>query len=294
MLDADALGERLLSGQEPEFVELLETLGEAVTIRDTRNTLVYANRAAIRYLGFTSLAELQQEPLDHMMDQYIVTDADGAPLAMSDIPSVRLLQGEREADPLLLRTVHRATGEVRWDLLKAAVLRSPAGTPTLTVMVIEDVTAVKTAEEHMRLLSESSRILSSSLDLDQTLRNVAEAAVPGLADWCVVDLLDSDGRREDVANAHRDPAQLALVAELRQFATGTPEPDSTLGRVIRTGQAALRGQVRGRAPGDTGSATARTAAGPEPSLGDDRAHPHSRGYRGRDVLRHVGPAPAPG
>jgi PAS domain S-box-containing protein len=243
VLDTAALGERLLSGQEPEFVELLETLGEAVTIRDNSNTLVYANRAALRHLGFESLAELQREPLDGIMDQYIVTDELGEPLVMADIPSVRLLQGE-EAEPLLLRTVHRVTGESKWDLLKAAALRNPAGQPTLTVMVIEDVTAVKAAEEHMRLLSESSRILASSLDLEQTLRNVAEAAVPGLADWCVVDLLDSDGQREHVASAHRDPARLALVAELREFSAGPPAPDSTLGRVMRTGAAELFPEVR--------------------------------------------------
>ncbi len=82
--------------------------------------------------------------------------------------------------------------------------------------VIEDVTAVKTAEVHMRVLAESGRVLASSLDSKQTLRNVAEAAVPGLADWCMVDLLDDAGQRARVASAHRDPAQRDLVARLRR------------------------------------------------------------------------------
>jgi PAS domain S-box-containing protein len=237
-IDAAALGERLLGGQEPEFLELLDTLGEAVTIRDSGDTLVYANRAAIRYLGFDSLDELKQASLSRIMAQYQVTDETGEPLSMADIPSVRLLEG-KDAEPLLLRTVHRETGQSRWQLLKAAALSSATGTPTLTVMIIEDVTAVKTAEVHMRMLSECSRILASSLDLRQTLRNVARATVPGLADWCVIDLLDDEGCRELIATAHREPSKDGFVVELRGADPLPPASASSVGRVLRTRRAEL-------------------------------------------------------
>ena len=59
---------------------------------------------------------------------------------MDDIPSVRLLAGE-PAEPLLLRTVHGATGEVKWDLLKATGAARRAGEPIAAVTIIEDVTA---------------------------------------------------------------------------------------------------------------------------------------------------------
>ena len=57
--------------------------------------------------------------------------------------------------------------------------------------VIEDVTALKNAELRTRVLAESGRILASSLDYQETLRNVANIAVPALADWCAVDLVDA-------------------------------------------------------------------------------------------------------
>ena len=48
-------------------------------------------------------------------------------------------------------------------------------------------------------------MLASSLDYEQTLRGVAELAVPGLADWCAVDMPADDGELEPVALAHVDP-----------------------------------------------------------------------------------------
>ncbi|MDQ6836334.1 MAG: SpoIIE family protein phosphatase [Actinomycetota bacterium] len=233
-----ALTARLFSGHESEVVELLDTLGEAITIRDETDTLVYANRAALRHLGFESLAELQEQSLPALMDEYVVHDEHGRRLSIEDIPSVRLLHGETP-EPLLIHSVHRATGEARWELLKAAVLRDTRGQPSIAVTVIEDLTAVKTAEVHMRLLSESGRIFASSLDPEQTLRNVAEVAVPDLADWCIVDLLDPQGRPHHVASAHRDPERRTLVEALRQADRDELDGDSIVGQVISTGDARL-------------------------------------------------------
>lgn len=199
---------------------------------------MYANRAALRYLGFATLAELREQGLRSVMDEYLVHDEHGRRLTMADIPSVRVLQGQR-AEPLLLQSVHRATGETRWELLKTAALRDSEGRPTVALTVIEDVTALKTAEVRMRVLSESGRILASSLDSKQTLRNVAQVAVPGLADWCLVDLLDTAGQRAHVASAHRDPAQREAVARLRRRESDAIDPESTVGRVIATGEAEL-------------------------------------------------------
>ncbi len=220
------------------MAELLETLGEAITIRDPNDTLVYANRAALGHLGFDTLEELKARSLDSIMADYIVTDEDGEPLAMSDVPSVRLLRGQT-AEPLLMRTVDRRSGEVRWDLLKTAGLTGRDGKLSAAVTVIEDITAVKTAEVHLRILSEAGRVLTSMVDLDQTLQSVAELAVPELADWCTVDLVDDDLARDHVAIAHADPARRALVAEVNEFRAPRLSPDSTLGGVFRTGSSVL-------------------------------------------------------
>jgi PAS domain S-box-containing protein len=66
------------------------------------------------------------------------------------------------------------------------------------------------------LLTEAGRLLASSLDLDDTLRNIARLAVPELADWAAVDVLQPDGTLRQLSSGHPDPAADALLLELRE------------------------------------------------------------------------------
>jgi PAS domain S-box-containing protein len=88
-------------------------------------------------------------------------------------------------------------------------------------------------------MAEAGRILGASLDTGATLRQVAELIVPGIADWCAIDLLDADERLSTLVIAHRDPDKAALVEELRE--SFPPRPDAPVGAyaVARTGQAMI-------------------------------------------------------
>jgi PAS domain S-box-containing protein len=234
--------ESVLGAREPGFAEILDVLGEAVTIRDRDDRIIYANRAALHQMGFSSLADMQARPVSSIMGDYIVRAEDGRELTMDDIPSVRLLRGE-SAEPLLIRTVHRVSGELHWNVLKATAMRDATGMVTATVMIIEDVTAVKTAELRSHFLSETSQVLGSSLDYEQTLRSVAWAAVPRLADWCGVDLVDERGVRERVVAAHPDPAKLLLAERLHGYEPAELDLDQGLGKVVRTGEPLLYNDI---------------------------------------------------
>jgi PAS domain S-box-containing protein len=229
---------RALHGSERRFEAIVGSLVDAVTIRDREHRFLYANRAAIAHLGFDSWEALRDTPPAEIMKDYMVWNEEGQPIAMEDIPSVRILRGE-PAEPLLIRTVHRETGVERWNLLKAAPLLDEAGEVEATIMIIEEVTERRRAELRAAFLAQASAALASSLDYEQTLRNVAQLAVPDVADWCAVDLLDEDGDRNTVAVAHADPARLSLAEALRNHMPDRLDPERGLGRVLRTGQALL-------------------------------------------------------
>ncbi|MGB0095787.1 MAG: SpoIIE family protein phosphatase [Solirubrobacteraceae bacterium] len=235
---SESLGDRLLRGDPSIFTELLEILDEAVTIRDASGQIVYANRTALAHLGFESREQLQARSSRSIMDDYIVEDEHGKPLSIEDVPSVRLMYG-RSAAPLLMRAVHRATGELHWNLLRATPLRNDDGDFIGAITVIEDVTAVKQAEVRTRVLAESGAMLASSLDYQQTLHHVANVAVPALADWCAVDLVDAENQRERLVTAHRDPAKRSLAARLRDFEPDKLEDGRALAQVVRSGVSVL-------------------------------------------------------
>jgi PAS domain S-box-containing protein len=230
--------EAQLRGREPGFGEILDALAEAVTIRDPHHHILYANRAAFESMGFASLADMQRHPPQSIFDDYLVHDENGEELTMDRIPSVRLLAGE-PAEPLVMRTINRATGVLRWQLLKAAALHGEDGQPVAAVTIIEDVTRERTAELHDRFLARATETLMSSLDYEETLRNVAWLAVPEIADWCAVELVDDRGERQRVAVAHRNPDKLDLAERLRAYEPEELNPDRGVGRILRTGRSEL-------------------------------------------------------
>jgi PAS domain S-box-containing protein len=96
---------------------------------------------------------------------------------------------------------------------------------------------LSTQREQRRLafLAEASSILASSLDYETTLQRVAHLAVPHIADWCTVHVLEN-GVPSRLVVAHADPAMLDMA---QRYAGRYPEelrPDRGLGRVFATGE----------------------------------------------------------
>ncbi|MDQ6778866.1 MAG: PAS domain S-box protein [Actinomycetota bacterium] len=233
---------RALRRSERRVEAIVGSLSDAITIRDRQQRFLYANPAAVAHLGFESWEQLRDTAPDTIMSDFLVWGEDGREIRMEDIPSVRILRGE-DAEPLLIRTVNRETGVQRWNLLKAAPLVGEDGEVEATITIIEDVTEQKRAEQRGAFLAEASEVLASSLDYEQTLRNVAQLAVPEVADWCAVDLVDENGDRIKVAVAHVDPERLSLAEELRAYEPERLDPNQGLGYVFRTGESLLYPEI---------------------------------------------------
>jgi PAS domain S-box-containing protein len=142
----------------------------------------------------------------------------------------------------------------------AEVSLSPLSTAegTLVTAVVRDVTERRRLEEERAervraesaraqaedtgrrasFLAEASRVLSASLDYEATLRSVARVAIPYLADWVLVDVLESDVQLRRLAAAHADPLVERRLASAVPFvlagAGGGP-----LGRVVERGEPTL-------------------------------------------------------
>jgi PAS domain S-box-containing protein len=220
---------------------ILHALAEAVTVHDEAGQMVYANDAAARLLGAASVEEVLAARAGELAARFIITKEDGSPVGLEDLPGRRLLDGE-EAPALLTRSVHRATGRVHWLLTKATLLDDKAEGP-LAVNIIEDVTEARTADQRQRFLADAGALLATSLDYGETLERVAQLAVPALADWCGVDVVDEAGRLRRVGLAHRDPAKLALGHEFSRRYPPRTEGDSGMAAVLRRGTAELYPEV---------------------------------------------------
>ncbi|HUF49743.1 MAG TPA: ATP-binding protein [Longimicrobiales bacterium] len=92
------------------------------------------------------------------------------------------------------------------------------------------------AERRLAFLADASGRLAASLDYVATLSNVAHAAVPEIADWCMVHLLDDNGIPRLVTVVHSD-SELAATRRALELKY-PPAYDAAHGfaSVFRTGQ----------------------------------------------------------
>jgi PAS domain S-box-containing protein len=220
----------------------LGSLAQAITVQDADGRLVYANQAAAETLGFASAAELLATPNREIVEQFESFNEDGTPLRVDQFPGRRVLAGETP-EPLLIRAIHRASGEERWRLTRATPVLDPAGRPRLAVNVMEDVTEVKRAELAQRFLARAAEAFASSMDYEETLSRLAAMAVPELADWCTVSIPDDAGVLRGVAVAARDPEQARVAREFDERHPARLSDPGGAAQVIRDGSAQLINEI---------------------------------------------------
>lgn len=224
----DALGHRRVE-------VILESVDAAITVRDTKGRMVYANQAAADLLRFRDIEALKSSPPGAIMDTFDVYSEAGDPVELDELPGSRLLRGELNPAPITVRNVVKATGEERWLLQKARAVTDDKGRVVLSVSLIEDITATKRNEIAQRLLARTARQAAETSQLSRVFQAIVEEAVPGLADWAGVDILDEAGRIVTAAIAHRDPEKVRLGWRLRtRWPVDAAEPTG-IANVIRTG-----------------------------------------------------------
>jgi serine phosphatase RsbU (regulator of sigma subunit) len=215
----------------------LDNLADSVTIHDSRGKLLYVNEATAALMGGQTREEILAAEPGAWRSQVDMYDEQGRPLDIETLPGRQVFKCKCPTE-LLVRSVD-ATGESRWIRIKAAPLFDDDGNVEAAVNVSENVTDVKEAELAQRLLADASAALAASLDYEQTLKQVAQLAVPELADWCGVDLLSPAGTIDQVAIAHVDPDKVALGQELRERYPTSPDDEGGTAEVLRTGEMQL-------------------------------------------------------
>ena len=87
----------------------------------------------------------------------------------------------------------------------------------------------------LAFLAEASELLASSLEYEDTLQRVARLAVPRIADWCTVHVVEEDGPIR-LAMAHADPAMMEFAREYQARYPEKLRDDRGLGKALHTGE----------------------------------------------------------
>jgi len=211
---------------------LLDTVEQAVVATDVAGTIIYWNRFAETLYGWPATDVLGRNVLD--VTPTPTTHAQAAAIL------ARLRAGESWSGEV---EVQRRDGTTFPALMTNAPVSDAARKVVAIVGVSFDITERKRGEEASRFLSEASAVLASSLDDVTVLQQLAQLAVPRLADWCAVDMIEADGAFRRLAVAHVDPAKVELAWELERRYGFDPNLPEGAARVLRSGQSVLYPEI---------------------------------------------------
>ncbi len=227
-------------GSEPTndnfCANLVASFTEAIVGTDLSGTITTWNLAAEALFGY-SAKETVGCPIDLIIPE---NRADEMRDAMDRI-------GRREACSPFDTTLLARDGGTPPVSISVSPVFDNAHNLVGAASLIRDQGPRSKAVSAQRFLAEAGKILSSSLDFEATLANIARLAVPELADWVALDVLLPNGEVDRQAVVHRDPAKAHLAVELRAKYPVKMDADSGIGFVMRTGTAELYSRMTNEA-----------------------------------------------
>ncbi len=210
---------------EKRYKTIAEAMPVIVWSTDSEGTVNYLNE---RWVEFTGVS--REESYTMTLERFIHPE-DSATIAPQWERAARA-GFEFEAE---LRLRNKAGG-FEWFLARAVAVRDDEGKLIQWIGTSTPLNEQRRSRENLRLLAESSEILASSLDYETTLRSVANLAVPRLADWCTVDMVNETGKVDRLAVANVDPEKVKWSYELQKKYPADWDAPTGVPNVIRTGK----------------------------------------------------------
>ncbi|HET8672307.1 MAG TPA: SpoIIE family protein phosphatase, partial [Thermoleophilaceae bacterium] len=204
----------------------------AILSKDLDCVVTTWNRGAEQLYGYT-----RDEAIGMPIGRIVPEHRKGEQVEILD----RVLTGELVASFETQRV--RKDGTQIEVSITVSPLRDASGEIIGASVIAHDVSKQKRTERRITFLSEAQRLLSSSLDYELTLKNVARLVVPHIADWCAIDIVAANGELKRLALAHVDPAKERLVAEIEERYPSEPDPDSGPLKALRTRTSELMREI---------------------------------------------------
>lgn len=188
---------------------ILDTAVDGIITIDTRGTILDTNPATTRLFGHAP-EEMRGRNVRMLMPEPYASEHDGYLERYQRTHVPHIIGSGREVRGL------RKDGSVFPMDLAVSETRLPDGTVSYTG-IVRDISARKRAEDARNFLLEAGQRLSEALDLESTLRTLADLAVAHLGDYCFVDVVRADGQLDRVVRSARDPALRPVLERAMKY-----------------------------------------------------------------------------
>ncbi len=196
--------------QREWFLVTLESIGDAVIATDITGRIVYMNEVAQNITGWKR-REAQGKKLAKIFN--IINEQTRTSI---ENPVDKVLEDGKMV--VLAKHTLLITKQGNYVPVddSAAPIRDRDNQIVGVIMVFRDVTEKKKQDAANDFMTEASKLLSSSLDYETSLKSIAQSAVPQIADWCMIHLLDEKGVAQMVTITHTDSKKIRWVKKLQK------------------------------------------------------------------------------
>jgi signal transduction histidine kinase len=233
------LAEPALYENEVQFRRLLEKLPAGAYTCDAEGLITYFNQQAVQLWGRTPKL---RDPVDRFCGSFKLFSTDGTPLGHDQCWMALALKMDTDYNGHEI-IVERPDGQRLTVLAYANPIHDESGKLLGAVNILVDITERKRVELAQHLLAKASDLLATSLEYTPALTQLAQLVVPGLADWCVIDIPGDSEHEAQVVIAHVDPAKKEMAyAWRRRYPINWNSPRG-VAQVVRTGQPELYPEI---------------------------------------------------
>lgn len=214
------------SGQQENWqAMLLQAAHDAFIVHDQGGCVLFWNEGASKLYGWS-----EQEALGQNLHQLLHTTGSTSleeldrTLSEGESREGELEHTRRDGSPLIVHS-------------RRLAVKHPGNESLAILEVNRDITDLRRTLQHLRFLTEAGKLLVSSLDYQNVLVQIAQQAVPMVADWCRVDLLREDGTLYPLVITHVEPEKVAWAYELNEKTPYDPDAPTGTAAVLRNKKA---------------------------------------------------------
>ncbi|HET9531202.1 MAG TPA: PAS domain-containing sensor histidine kinase [Blastocatellia bacterium] len=225
---------RELEASEARFRNVISKIADGIIITDREGIVRFINPAA------ESLFDRTAEELIGTVFGFPVVAGETTEIdilrrgGQTVVAEMRVVETDWEAEKAYLASLRDITDRKRVEAQRARLIREQAARAE-----------AEAATANLAFLAEASETLASSLNYEVTLARLARLAVPFLADYCIVDMVEEDGSLRQIAVAHADHSKEELLRELRRLYPFDMNASYGVTRVVRSKQPEIVREIDG-------------------------------------------------
>jgi len=223
---------RELKSSEARFRNVINRNADGIIIVDAAGVVRFVNRAAESLFG-RNADELTGVALGFPIVDGETTEIDIIRKGGETVTAeMRVVETEWEGHAAHLASLRDITDRKRAEEGRADLIREQAARAE-----------AEATGRRFSFLAQASEILSSTLDYENILASVARLAVPYLADFAMVHLVEDDNVIREVALAHNERAKEELIVEIERRYPQDAESPYGVPKVLRTGKPEIVSEV---------------------------------------------------